>query len=287
MFTTPDANKKTDIILNSMIYKYRGVDISIADHCMNLLTGYSGVGKSTLLREYLPQFFNSYLYINQKPLVGNKNSTVATAIDISNKISEMFAKKYKKDKKFFSNLTGNEGMCPICGGAGYIEYGDGYHQSTRIECKDCEGTGYNKILKKYKIKDNSIFDVWKMTIDDAIVYFNDIEKSVSDICKIASDIMLGHLRIGQLTGTLSGGENIRVKIMRASKSSAKVIGIDEPFKGLSNLEIDKVARYLDKIREKGKTLIVIDHSIGVEKYFSRWIQLENKKNILSGKILKP
>lgn len=277
---------ETEIVLNSSIYKYEGVKVSVADNRMNLITGYSGVGKSTLLREYLPQFFESYLYINQKPLQGNKNSCVATVLDISTKISELYAKKHKKDKKFFSNLTGNEGMCPICQGAGYIEYGDDYHQSTRIECRECEGTGFNKNLKKYKIKGYSIFDVWKMTIDEAVEFFDDLDKSISGVCMTASDIMLGHLHIGQATSTLSGGENIRIKIMKASKSTAKVIGVDEPFKGLSNVEIDVVARYLDKIREKDRTLLVIDHTDGIEDYFSRWIQLDNKKNILTGKILK-
>lgn len=272
--------------LNSSIYKYQGAKVSFAKNCMNLITGYSGVGKSTLLREYLPQAFDSYLYINQKPLLGNKNSCVATVLDISNKISELYAKKHKKDKKFFSNLTGNDGMCPVCAGAGYIEYGDDYHQSTRIECRECEGTGFNKILKKYKIKDTSIFDVWKMTLDEAVEFFEDIDKSISATCASASEIMLGHLHIGQATGTLSGGENIRIKIMKASKSTAKIIGVDEPFKGLSNIEIDAVARYLDRIRKKERTLIVIDHTTGVEDYFSQWIQVENKKEILTGKILK-
>lgn len=275
-----------EVELNSSIYKYRGAKVSFAENRLNLITGYSGVGKSTLLREYLPQAFDSYLYINQKPLLGNKNSCVATVLDISNKISELFAKKHKKDKKFFSNLTGNDGMCPVCAGAGYIEYGDDYHQSTRIECRECEGTGFNKILKKYKIKDSTIFDVWKMTLDEAVEFFKDIDKSISETCASASEIMLGHLHVGQATSTLSGGENIRIKIMKASKSTAKIIGVDEPFKGLSNIEIDAVARYLDRIREKERTLIVIDHTTGVEDYFSQWIQMENKKEVLTGKILK-
>lgn len=93
------------------------------------------------------------------------------------------------------------------------------------------------------------------------------------------------MHIGQPTSTLSGGENIRIKIMKASKSTAKVIGFDEPFKGLSNTEIDAVAKYLDKIREKERTLIVIDHTTGVEDYFSQCIQLENKAGILNGKII--
>lgn len=282
----PKVSTQTEVELNSSIYKYKGVKASFADNCMNLITGYSGVGKSTLLREYLPQYFESYLYINQKPLLGNKNSCVATVLDISNKISELYAKKHKKDKRFFSSLTGNDGMCPICAGAGYIEYGDAYHQSAQIECRECEGTGFNKILKKYKIKGVSIFDVWKMTLEEAVDFFEDTDRSISKTCSTASEIMLGHLHIGQPTSTLSGGENIRIKIMKASRSTARVIGVDEPFKGLSNIEIDAVAMFLNKIREKGRTLIVIDHTAGVEDYFSQWIQIENINDILCGRIMK-
>lgn len=285
-FSPVPVEKQQTIILNSPIYKYIGVRIRVADNCMNLITGYSGVGKSTLLCEYLPQFFESYLYINQKPLLGNKNSCVATVLNISNMISALFANKYKKDKKFFSNLTGNEGMCPLCGGAGYIEYGDDYHDSTRIKCMECEGTGFNKILKKYKIKGLSIFDVWKMTIDEAIVYFEDMDKAIANVCSDAAKILIGHLQIGQATSTLSGGESIRIKILKASKSKAKVIGVDEPFKGLSNVEIDVVARFLDTIRKKNRTLIIVDHTSGIEDYFSRWINIYNDNNILCGTILK-
>ena len=178
-------------------------------------------------------------------------------------------------------------MCPVCNGGGYIEYGDDYHQATRIECRDCEGTGFNKLLKKYKIKDKSIFDVWKMTLDEAQEYFQELDRSISEVCKTASEIMLGHLHIGQATGTLSGGENIRVKIMKAAKSKADIIGIDEPFKGLSNTEIYAVAVFLNKIREKNKTILVIDHSTNIEHYFSQWIQIENINDVLKGKIIKP
>ena len=284
--TPSKITSQTTIKLNSSIYKYKGINISIANNCMNLISGDSGIGKSTLLREYLPQYFENYLYINQKPLLGNKNSCVATLLDISNKISELYGKKYKKDKKFFSNLTGNDGMCPACKGAGFIEYGNDYSQVTKIECGECEGTGFNKILKKYKLKDKTIFDIWKMTLEEAKSFFCEYDKMIVKMCSIASDIMLGHLLIGQATSNLSGGENIRIKILKASNSTANVIGVDEPFKGLSNFEINVVAKYLDKIKEKGKTIIVIDHTNGIEDYFSRWIQLDNVNNVLTGKIVK-
>jgi len=284
-YSTNSSATQLQVSLNSKIYKYDGVNITLAEGCMNLLTGSSGVGKSTLLREYLPQQFDNYLYINQKPMLGNKNSCVATLLDVSSRIAEIFAKKHKKDKKFFSNLTGNEGICPTCLGAGYIEYGNDFSSNTRIECKECEGTGFNKILKKYRVNNASIFDIWKMTIDEASVFFKDIDKVIVQTCNVASDIMLGHLQIGQATSTLSGGENIRIKMMKAAKSTAKVIGVDEPFKGLSNIEIDSVARFLNSICGKGRTIIVIDHTSGVDRYFAQCVKLINDKNILVGRII--
>lgn len=279
-FNVFKSDRMIHIKLTSSIYGYKGVNVNFANECLNLVTGHSGVGKSTLLREYLPQFFEHYSYINQKPLNGNKNSSVATALDIFGNISDVFAKKHKKDRRFFSNLTGNDGMCPVCQGAGYIEYG--YEQNKiRMECQECEGTGFNKILKKYKVHDKSIFDIWKMTIDEACEFFKPLDSKIYKVFKTASSIMLGHLKVGQATSTLSGGENIRVKILKSSKSTAKYLGIDEPFKGLSSSEIYNVVLYLDELRKNGKTVIVIDHTQGIEKYFAHQVILQEKNGILS------
>ena len=280
IFSVPKIKHEIVVKIENSVYSYNGVNICIAKECMNLITGYSGVGKSTLLREYFPQFFEKYTYINQKPLLGNKNSSVATTLDISGKISEMFAKKFSKDKKFFSNLTGNDGVCPICKGAGYLEYGSNKNMLTRLECQECEGTGFNKNLKKYKIEGKSIFNVWKMTISEAILYYESYDKNIVDILEKASSIMLGHLRIGQPTATLSGGENIRIKILKSSKTTANVLGIDEPFKGLSQTEIYKVVEYINTLRNSGKTIVIVDHTDNVSNYFSKKIVLKNKNNYL-------
>lgn len=278
----PECKREISVEINNCVYRYKGVNVKIAENCMNLITGYSGVGKSTLLREYFPQFFEKYTYITQKPLTGNKNSSVSTAIDIFGKISDIFAKKFSKDKKFFSNITGNEGMCPVCQGAGYIEYGNDRNMITKLECQECNGTGFNKDLKKYKIAGKSIFDIWKMTISEAICYFEPLDKKIVDILEKASSIMLGHLRIGQPTSTLSGGENIRIKILKASKTTAKILGIDEPFKGLNQREIYRMVNYLDKLRAEEKTIIVIDHTDNISRYFSKNILLKNKDGKLIG-----
>ena len=269
------------VSIHNPVYSYEGVDIEIGKECMNLITGHSGIGKSTLLREYFPQYFDHYLYINPKPLLGNKNSSVSTALNIFIDISNLFAVKHKKDRRFFSNQTGCEGMCPVCMGVGYIEYGNGYDAKIKLLCKDCAGTGFNKTLQKYRINGKNVFDIWNMTIDEAIEYFSGMDNKIIYHLEEANSLLLGHLRIGQPIATLSGGENIRVKILKAMKSTAKVFGVDEPFKGLSNTEIFCVVQYLNRLCRKDRTVIVVDHSEAIEQYFAKHIELTCDNGILS------
>ena len=270
------------VVLNSKIYQYSGVDIELSEGCLNLITGASGVGKSTLIREYFPQFFESYAYVNQRPILGNKNSNVATSLDIATEIFSTFAKKFKKAKNYFSNNTGNEGCCPSCLGAGYIEYGSEKTSVLRLECADCSGTGFNKDLAKHKIKGKSIFDIWRMTVDEAAEFFKDINPKITTALQDASSILLGHLLIGQPTSTLSGGENIRIKLLKLRNSRSDVLGIDEPFKGLSLTEIHSVVSFLMGMIAKGKTIVVIDHNEEAFPYFAKHIELTADSGILKG-----
>lgn len=271
------------VALNSKIYQYNGVDIELSEGCLNLITGASGIGKSTLIREYFPQFFESYAYVNQRPILGNKNSNVATSLDIATEIFNTFAKKFKKDKNYFSNNTGNDGCCSSCLGAGYIEYGSEKTSVLRLECADCVGTGFNKDLAKHKINGKSIFDIWKMTVDEAAEFFKGINPKITSALNDASSILLGHLLIGQPTSTLSGGENIRIKLLKLRNSRADVLGVDEPFKGLSLTEIHSVVIFLIGMINKGKTIVVIDHNEEAFPYFANHVELYNKNGLLTDK----
>ena len=280
-FTVHRTNTVLTIKNMHPVYQYRGVDVSFLENSMNIITGSSGVGKSTLLREYLPQQFDDYLYINQKPLMGNKTSSVITALDLFGKVQDLFAKKTGKDRRLFSNQSGCDGACPICGGAGFIEYGYDNRTKTVLPCEECEGTGFNKILKKYKLEKKTMFDIWNMTVDEGIGFFDKLNPKISSVLQEASSILLGHLKLGQETGSLSGGENIRIKILKAAKSTATILGIDEPFKGLSPFEVFYVASFFDRIRIKGKTVLVIDHSSFADQYFAKKIELINHNGILT------
>ena len=266
-------NKKgvEDIIyakVKKEIYHYKGIDIAFATNRTNVVSGASGIGKTTLIKEYLPRFFEDYVYINQKQIVGNQNSNVATLLGISTYIYKFFANFFEKDKDYFSNMSGKEGACPVCNGAGYIEYGN-----NRLECGECNGSGFNNRVKKQKINGISIYDVWNMTIDEAIGYFDTIEEKIVKILYRAQYLALGHLMIGQSTETLSGGENIRIKLMKLDGIKSTVIGIDEPFKGLNPAEIYKIMQYLIELRDRGKTIIVVDHTDVVKNFFDKQISI--------------
>lgn len=277
------AKHRKQIKLDSCVYNYKGVDIDVELESLNLISGESGVGKSTLLREYLPIIFDNYLYINQKPLGGSVRSTVATSLNIAGRISQCYSKNFNQNKSFFSNLSSAEGMCIKCSGTGLIVYGSSSQSQIELQCKDCKGTGFDKKLLKYQLHGMSIQDVWNMTIDEGIDFFEDIDLKVSKILKLAQGLLLGYLQIGEKTYNLSGGENIRLKLMNALTANNSIIGIDEPFKGLNSEEIYKVIIELNNLVKQGKTIVVVDHEEGSFKYFSKHIELINDNGILKGK----
>lgn len=280
-FTPTVSDEEIEIKIDSNVYNYKGAQLKINLNSMNIVFGSSGVGKSTLIREYLNQFFENYTYINQKPLNGNSYSSVASTLNIQNIIINMYAKYFNKEKSFFSNLPSAKGVCPKCKGTGLLSYGTDYQSKIVLRCDDCDGTGFSNKLTQFKINGMSIIDVWKMNIDDASLFFDDNEK-VFSVLTSAQELLLGHLPIGEKTSALSGGENVRIKILKSINDKTKVYGIDEPFRGLNNEEIDKMAHFLSKLVYKDKTVIVVDHDERCFKYFSKCLKLSNVNGTLVG-----
>ncbi len=148
---------------------------------------------------------------------------MATALGIFTLITNVFAKKFNKERTFFSNHAGDKGCCPSCLGSGMQFYNSSAINFT-YECKVCGGSGFNQELMKFRIDGKSIIDVMAMTIGEAAEYFKN-DKKTSVLLESASSILMGALVLGQKTSTLSGGENVRIKILRSRKSSASVLGM--------------------------------------------------------------
>ena len=274
---------KTDKIkILTEIYSFKGIDIRIASNRLNIISGASGIGKSTLIREYLPQYYDSYTYISQKPIRGSSQSEVATVLDVSNLISSFFASHFKRPKSFFSNMARSAGSCRECNGKGTITYGSKLQGQIVLKCENCNGTGFDKKLQKFKINDASLVDVFGMTVDEAVDYFGSIDKKIAKKLHNAQKILLGHLKIGERTSCLSGGENIRIKLIKAIETKNTVIGIDEPFKGLNKKEMFVIIKLLAQLVEDNKTIIVVDHEEFAFQFFSNRIELVNKNGVLCG-----
>lgn len=282
-FSVRKPGKIINVAVQGNVYSYKGIDVEIADKSLNIISGRSGVGKSTLLKEYLPRFFDDYTYVSQKPLEGNSHSSVATYLGVMNRISKVFSKASGRDANIFSNASRSKGVCKTCGGTGLITYGSDSQSQVVLTCKDCSGTGFDKKLQKYVIQGKSILDIWNMTIDEGKDFFRDLDKPVTETLEKAQSLLLGHIRIGEKLSSLSGGENIRIKLVAAMKGKYEVYGIDEPFKGLNNEEIFAVVNALNALCEQGKTVIVVDHEENGFKYFSRHLELINNDGILTGK----
>jgi excinuclease UvrABC ATPase subunit len=155
-----------------------------------------------------------------------------------------------------------------------------------LVCGECDGLGFDTTLKKYKMFGKSILDIWNMTLNEGISYFEVADKKIAKKLMVAQKLSLGHLKIGQATSTLSGGENIRIKLIRVDSSSASCIGDDEPFKGLNSSEIFQVVKYLIEIRDRGKTIVVVDHTEVAIPYFDQRIKLKVDNGIIGEKVIK-
>ena len=267
--------QKIEIVAD--IYEYNGVGIQYIEDGMNILSGKSGVGKSTVLREYLPMFFESYEYINQKYSSANQNSNVATLLGVAEPIFKVFANEFNKSTSFFSNNSSKLGACKCCTGAGSI-----VENGITLKCDKCRGTGFDISLDKYKINGKSLLDIWNFTLEDAVGYFKGIDEKLASDISVSKKLLLEHLILGQQTSTLSGGENIRTKLFRLNHSTAKVIGIDEPFRGLGKYEIAEICSYLTELTRRKKTIFVVDHETIAFDYFDSHMELKNNKGKLIG-----
>ena len=258
------------------------------------VTGVSGSGKSTLINETLYPILNKHIYrgvkkpmpykaikglehidkviaINQSPIGRTPRSNPATYTGVFSEIRSLFAKTSEaairgyKPGRFSFNVK--DGRCETCQGGGVRVIEMNFLPDVHVECETCQGKRFNRETLEIRYKGKSISDVLNMTIDEAVEFFKNIPKIYRSL-KTIHDVGLGYITLGQQSTTLSGGEAQRIKL--ASELSKKDTGntfyiLDEPTTGLHFEDIRVLMEVLNKLTNKGNTILVIEHNLDVVK----------------------
>jgi len=270
------------------------IDLEIPLGTLTCITGVSGSGKSTLINETLYRVLNKHFFravqhpmpykkveglehidkvieIDQSPIGRTPRSNPATYIGVFDLIRNLFSvvpeakiRGYKPGR-FSFNVQG--GRCEECEGGGMKLIEMNFLPDVYVECPKCLGKRYNRETLEIKYKGKSISDILNMTIDHAVVFFESIPQVHRKI-KMLHEVGLGYIKLGQSSTTLSGGEAQRVKLSEelSKRDTGKTFYIlDEPSTGLHFEDISLLLNVLQKLVEKGNTVVVIEHNMDIIK----------------------
>ncbi|MBD2654517.1 excinuclease ABC subunit UvrA [Synechocystis sp. FACHB-383] len=277
----------------------RNIDVTIPLGKLVCVTGVSGSGKSTLVNELLHpalqhhlsrqvafpkhlreitglQAIDKVIVIDQSPIGRTPRSNPATYTGIFDPIREIFTQTVEakargyKPGQFSFNVKG--GRCEACAGQGVNVIEMNFLPDVYVQCDVCKGARYNRETLQVKYKGYSIADVLAMTTEEALTVFENIPRAVNRLQTLV-DVGLGYIKLGQPAPTLSGGEAQRVKL--ASELSRRATGktlylIDEPTTGLSFYDVHHLLNVLQRLVDKGNSVLVIEHNLDVIRC-SDWI----------------
>lgn len=272
----------------------KNISVEIPLGVKTLITGVSGSGKSTLINQTLyPELFNTLnkgkLYplankgiegieklnkvidINQSPIGRTPRSNPATYTKLFDDIRTLFAETKESKARGYSkgrfsfNVKG--GRCESCQGGGIIKIEMNFLPDVYVECEVCKGKRYNKETLEVTYKGKNISDVLEMSVGEAYEFFEAIP-SIERKLKVLEDVGLDYIKLGQPATTLSGGEAQRIKLATELSKMSRghtIYILDEPTTGLHFEDIRKLLEVLDRLVEKGNTVIIIEHNLDVIK----------------------
>ena len=288
-----ETNRGNIKLTGAKQFNLKNIDINIPIGNLICITGVSGSGKSSLIVDTLYpslkyfieghysehigefknlegfQYFDKVYLVDQSPIGRTPRSNPATYIGVFDGIRDIFASSTDSKIKGFNkgrfsfNLKG--GRCEKCQGAGVIKIEMQFLADVYIKCDVCEGQRYNKETLDVKYKGFSIYDILKMTVEEGMNFFTNYSK-VYEKLHVLNEIGLGYIKLGQPAPTLSGGEAQRVKLSNelSKKDTGNTLYIlDEPTTGLHFYDVNKLLLTLNKLVDKGNTVIIIEHNLDV------------------------
>ena len=288
------GNGKHIVVRGAKGNNLKNVDADFPLGKLIVVTGVSGSGKSTLINETLQPILSQHFYrslkrpmpydaieglenidkvvnVDQSPLGRTPRSNPATYTGVFSDIRSMFVNlpeakiRGYKPGRFSFNVKG--GRCETCGGNGYKTIEMNFLPDIQVPCEECHGKRYNRETLEVRYKGKSIADVLDMTINQAVEFFENVPDILRKI-KTIQDVGLGYIKLGQPSTTLSGGESQRVKL--ATELSKKDTGrtlyiLDEPTTGLHFEDIRILMQVVQRLVDRGNTVIIIEHNLDVIK----------------------
>ena len=313
----PDLRRKSNeklIIKGCIGNNLKNIKAEFPLGLMIAITGVSGSGKSTLINETLYPILNNHFFngvkdplpyksikgldyldkvieINQSPIGRTPRSNPATYTGVYSDIRSLFCMTPEslirgyKPGRFSFNVVG--GRCETCQGAGLRKIEMNFLPDVYINCDDCQGKRFNRETLEIRYKGKSISDVLNMTINESCDFFENFPKILRKL-KTLKSVGLGYVTLGQQSTTLSGGEAQRIKLASelSKKDTGKTIYIlDEPTTGLHFQDIKVLLEMINKLVNKGNTVIIIEHNMDVIKTADHIIEIGPNGGKLGGQII--
>jgi excinuclease ABC subunit A len=279
----------------------KSIDVKFPLNIMTVITGVSGSGKSSLVKNILTPALNRHYkaigqkagrydelggdlnliadveYVDQNPIGKSSRSNPVTYIKAYDEIRKLFAAQHSakinnfKASHFSFNTPG--GRCEECQGEGVIKVEMQFMPDITLTCEACNGKRFKEGVLEVKYKGKNIYDILEMTVREAIDFFGSLngtqENKIARKLSVLKDVGLGYLKLGQSSSTLSGGESQRVKLASflgvENQNSSTLFIFDEPTTGLHYYDISKLLESFNKLIAKGHTIIIIEHNMEVIK----------------------
>jgi len=307
-------NGKKLRIVGALENNLKGIDVELPLGMFVCVTGVSGSGKSSLINEILykrlardlnrakikpgkhtdicgQEHLDKIINIDQSPIGRTPRSNPATYTGLFDLVRDLFAatpeakvRGYQKGR-FSFNVKG--GRCEACNGDGMIKIEMHFLPDIHVPCEICHGKRYNRETLEVRYKSKTIADVLDMTVDEALVFFENLPRLREKI-QTLHDVGLSYVRLGQSSTTLSGGEAQRVKLATelSRRNTGKTIYVlDEPTTGLHMADVHKLVDILQKLCDGGNTVIVIEHNLDVIKTSDYIIDLGPEGGDLGGGVV--
>lgn len=289
-------------ILGAVHHNLKNINVAFLSEALNVVTGVSGAGKSSLINDILGNFLRKKLHgfftnpgsykeikgwenitkvisIDQAPIGRTPRSNPATYTGLSDLIRDLFAEQPDSKARGFTkshfSFNTEGGRCDSCGGAGYLQIGMHFMGNVEVLCEKCEGRRFNDETLGITYKNRNISGVLELSVSEALEFFSD-QPRILRFLKTLDSLGLGYLTLGQRSSTISGGEAQRVKLateLARPQSAHTLYLLDEPTTGLHAADVSRLLLALNKLILLGNTVIVIEHHLALVAAADRIIDL--------------